>query len=442
MSQSHYFKPIYFLKPIRQTQSTVTLVLSVSPTSVTLDRSAPGNASSFTASLNVDLGSALAVTVSSSDPSVTVSPATFNLGGGNPLTRAVTLTGAAAGPDSVTVSVSAPGLTTRTIAISRPPVPLDMTVTPSSLMLDRTSPGNEGTFTVALNRVPDTAVSVTVNSSDASVTTSPASFSLSTGNPPSRVVTLTGNATGPSPVTITVVPQGLTSKTVAVTRPPFTPSALSGLALWFDASDASSITLDGSNNVSQWADKSGNGRNLSQSNITRRPSYTSSNTVNGIIVPRFDGVDDTLVTSTSFTSISQPTTQCLVVRPESGKTDALITDTVSGVRQVIFLRNLATGMFVSGGSVVISPLSASTSSANTILGVFNGASSFVRVNNSQQSISAATSGITTFRLGCGIEDSINFFIGVIAEVIVFSKQLDAQEISRVESYFRSKWGTP
>lgn len=38
----------------------------------------------------------------------------------------------------------------------------------------------------------------------------------------------------------------------------FNPKSISGLALWLDASDLSTITLNGSN-VSEWRDKSGAG---------------------------------------------------------------------------------------------------------------------------------------------------------------------------------------
>jgi hypothetical protein len=49
-----------------------------------------------------------------------------------------------------------------------------------------------------------------------------------------------------------------------------------GLSLWLDASDADSIVKDGSNRVSQWQDKSGNGNHAEQSNSTYQPLYDSS----------------------------------------------------------------------------------------------------------------------------------------------------------------------
>ena len=55
----------------------------------------------------------------------------------------------------------------------------------------------------------------------------------------------------------------------------WTPANLAGLALWLDAADASTITLNGSN-VSQWNDKSGNNRHASQAVAANQPTYTAA----------------------------------------------------------------------------------------------------------------------------------------------------------------------
>jgi hypothetical protein len=76
-------------------------------------------------------------------------------------------------------------------------------------------------------------------------------------------------------------------------RVAWTPAALgSALALWLDAADASTITLNGST-VSQWRDKSGNARHVSQATAANQPTLTASG-LNGKPVLTFDGVDDYL----------------------------------------------------------------------------------------------------------------------------------------------------
>jgi hypothetical protein len=53
----------------------------------------------------------------------------------------------------------------------------------------------------------------------------------------------------------------------------WTPAELgASLALWLDADDASTITLNGSN-VSQWNDKSGNNRHATQATAVYQPAY-------------------------------------------------------------------------------------------------------------------------------------------------------------------------
>ena len=64
----------------------------------------------------------------------------------------------------------------------------------------------------------------------------------------------------------------------------------SSLALWLDAADASTITLN-SSNVSQWSDKSGNGRHVAQSLATLQPAYITT-AINNKPAVRFDGSND------------------------------------------------------------------------------------------------------------------------------------------------------
>lgn len=75
----------------------------------------------------------------------------------------------------------------------------------------------------------------------------------------------------------------------------FSPVSLtnSSLRLWLDANDSSTVTKDGSNKVSAWADKSSSADNAIQASGTAQPVYstTSLNSLSGIT---FDGTDDTI----------------------------------------------------------------------------------------------------------------------------------------------------
>lgn len=66
------------------------------------------------------------------------------------------------------------------------------------------------------------------------------------------------------------------------------PDALgASLALWLDAEDASTITLNGST-VSQWNDKSGNARNFLQATASAQPTYNAT-VLGGKPALTFDG---------------------------------------------------------------------------------------------------------------------------------------------------------
>lgn len=80
----------------------------------------------------------------------------------------------------------------------------------------------------------------------------------------------------------------------------WTPAALgSSLALWLDAADASTITLNGST-VSQWSDKSGKARHALQAVAANQPTYAATG-LNGKPVLTFDGTNSTLAAGDTTT---------------------------------------------------------------------------------------------------------------------------------------------
>lgn len=230
----------------------------------------------------------------------------------------------------------------------------------------------------------------------------------------------------------------------------FAPTDIPGLALWLDASDAATITLDGSNNVSQWNDKSGNGRNFTQGTALQRPSRTLAGQ-NGLNVVTFDGADDNLSSSLGVLSLSD--VSCFVVAStnfggSTGRTliscpQANGSHTDPFFRWSIFAGN--TGTFDSRWNGVAG-VTASVVLANSaqIIGIDTVAGKYY-VNGTE--VYSRTPTTITYpnsvpcvigRNGGGSES----WRGFVAEVIVYGKGLSAPERSSVESYLRSKWGTP
>lgn len=86
-------------------------------------------------------------------------------------------------------------------------------------------------------------------------------------------------------------------------RNAFSPRSISGLQLWLDASDAASVTLNGST-VSEWRDKSGGNRHATQGTANNQPPYAASS-LNSRATLTLDGTSDDMSGSLSYTLTAQ-----------------------------------------------------------------------------------------------------------------------------------------
>lgn len=212
----------------------------------------------------------------------------------------------------------------------------------------------------------------------------------------------------------------------------FSPADLSGLAVWFKA-DA--ITgLSDNDPVSTWNDSSGNSRNATQTG-TLRPTYQTAEQ-NGLPIVRSDGSDDYLNTAT-FTTVAQPFTLFMVFKVTANTyildSDSNNVNVISYVPSSNFLR------FNAGLNVQYADALPIGYSAFTMLG--NGASSLIRKDGVQKdAASGGTNGIGQLFIGAS-------FLGTaasqtdFAEIILYSGDKTA-DFATVESYLKTKWGTP
>jgi len=93
----------------------------------------------------------------------------------------------------------------------------------------------------------------------------------------------------PTPsATITQTPQPTATPTPTPSLPPFDPSQLSGLEMWYDFNDTTQMTYDGANVVSAVNDKSGNNYDLTAS-VGHRPLLTTDSTYGGNNCLEFSG---------------------------------------------------------------------------------------------------------------------------------------------------------
>jgi hypothetical protein len=222
----------------------------------------------------------------------------------------------------------------------------------------------------------------------------------------------------------------------------FSPLSIPGLALWLDASDASTLFQDDAGTtpatadgdvVGYWGDKSGNGKHAIQATPGNKPvlklaTKNSRNTV------RFTAADDYL--SAAFGStLAQPWTYWIVVIRSGGD---YVFDGAGSNRQIFFTVTVGNIGINAGAGLATAGVTATNWNVYTL--VFNGANSEVRANGVQRaSGNAGTNAMST--LVIGVRASFNQGMsGDIAELIATNTLASTSTISAVEAYLSVKWG--
>ncbi len=240
-------------------------------------------------------------------------------------------------------------------------------------------------------------------------------------------------------------------------QPFFSPNALSGLNLWLDAADSSTITTSGSS-VTQWRDKSSSGYTFTQGNTSLSPKY-GLNTMNGLNVITSQGSQYLQITnwSQNFTTatffyVLQPTNSFstwefigVLMSPQVTGTPYiyielfgltspnLFTATFSSYNNGGFGGNLGSGS-ITGSTYLMTGLfraNTSTNSAN-VNGTPFGGYNFTGTAN----FSSSASNVTLYTAGY----PGNSKSGLYSEIIMFNRVLSVSEYQQVEGYLAWKWG--
>lgn len=230
---------------------------------------------------------------------------------------------------------------------------------------------------------------------------------------------------------------------------------------WYDAADTSTIT-ESSGFVSQWNDKSGNGRNASQAVGANQP-VTGSSTLNGLNTILFDGSNDVLNYTTpavaDFLSLSfffvgrinsyaNAVPRICEITNASGNgrlwlsRDDSPNDNV--LQTSVSYEGGANGLYVSPNGVIIL---GSWFQANTIVRSGLTVGDYVircfkreflgTLTTGSGSVTSTSSSI--LRIG-NSSAGTRSWPGEIAELIIFNRSLQLSEITLIETYFQQKWG--
>ena len=250
---------------------------------------------------------------------------------------------------------------------------------------------------------------------------------------------------------------------------PFTPATVSGLQLWLDASDASTLydaTSGGSlvaadGGVARWQDKSGNGRHFTQSSSGSRPLRKTS-VQGGKDTLLFDGSNDFLEGGdyldftapyglTFFVVVRRSTSGYSAVFGKYGRDSATGRETgwlLEMMDNSLFRfyvankdTNVASGVSSSvtleANSYAVLSVRSTAGSASTTTTLYKGGAS---VSTTGSVADAAIDNDFAMQIGRYVWTSPGgYFGGSIGEIVVYNAALSNTDRAAVESYLMTKW---
>lgn len=215
-------------------------------------------------------------------------------------------------------------------------------------------------------------------------------------------------------------------------------------ALWLDAADASTITTV-SGAVSQWNDKSGNGRNATES--TNRPTLTA-NALSGKNAVTFDGTNDQLIISSKFLS-AYPVLIAAVVKENNGGFGGILTthSDINDSSVALKINSARKFEYDPGAGIAVIASTSTGSSWGTVVGVsqanndhlltYNGAT---EVTSSAAATITGEANVTYLGKYRAFDADVNFAAFDLAELVVLTANVNAATRQRIEGYLAHKWG--
>ena len=227
------------------------------------------------------------------------------------------------------------------------------------------------------------------------------------------------------------------------------PTSVASLSFWLDAADSSTITLNGST-VSQWDDKSANGRNFVQTTPSNQPTLISSG---GNLVSQhisfsnndFMTVGSNFPYSTAQGSGEQWTAAAVFTLDTNPGTNNTILSRIfnPAVHQVSLQNNSSAVTEIQLGYQSVAgfspPRSISTSAKNLLVVKISGTDVVFRLNGVEFTTTRAdnTHGLTN--QAYNIMYAFNNAVISAGEICHFNQALISNDITSLESYLSKKW---
>jgi hypothetical protein len=200
--------------------------------------------------------------------------------------------------------------------------------------------------------------------------------------------------------------------------------------LWLDAADEATITLN-ANKVVEWRDKSGNNLHASQSVDGNRPTFSNNNIV-------FDGSNQWLARSTALNDI---VSMACIIRNRRSTGGANIISTNNSSNGLCFLFGVVGGRHYrcagSGTNMVM--YGHTPDASNFDICVANKQTLFRRTGTQLNSIGNNNLAQFSSNLEIGRRVTNLYFLGDIAEIILFANTMTLTQRERLEGYLAFKW---
>ena len=224
-------------------------------------------------------------------------------------------------------------------------------------------------------------------------------------------------------------------------------------ALWLDAADTSTITI--ATGVSQWADKSGNGRHATQATSANQPTYISSG-MNSLGLVDWDGSNDAMTisggtTTTLHSELSSDNTYSMawVVKPDTISSQPVLLYVPESTFK--FLIEIKSDGGVYWGDIATNNIYR-TYSGGSFFGANTG-SFFTLIKTGSGAGTAHVAGTLKSIFGGSLNDTPSLgaafilgqypgllYDGKMAEIIISNYSWDTSERQQVEGYLAHKWG--
>lgn len=224
---------------------------------------------------------------------------------------------------------------------------------------------------------------------------------------------------------------------------------LGTLFAWYDFSDASTLTLDGSGNISNVVDKTGNGHDCSQSTPSKRPGQAL---VNGLQAAVFNRANQQFLVSATFTGVVPNPITALAVftidnAPAGGEFPGIY-----GANDIA--HNLL--LFYGDGAHILSTQQhtppaitaalATPCTQQQVTSIFDNTHSHLRLNQVDTAGTTTDLGCDNIMIGAQVDPNQpgedDKLTGKVCELLFYQGHLTNPQLSGAENYLKTKWGTP